>query len=228
MVETSFEPVLTVSASYGAGGSVIAPRLAERLGVPLIDRLLTSSVTDEAAHSEAVAEQAARDRAASTEGLTEWERQASPASGFFAHLARAVGASTLAGPPVALEQDEAELRRQAESDLAPLRAGSGAVVLGRAGAIVLADRPRAYHVRFDGPAARRITAAAQIEDVPPARAADRQVQTDRSRLLWVKRLYRADAADPAWYHLWMDTTVLHLDDTVEVVLDALGRFLGRP
>src|SRR5260370_35614003 len=32
--------VVTVSAAYGAGGSIIAPRLAERLGVPFADRLI--------------------------------------------------------------------------------------------------------------------------------------------------------------------------------------------
>src|SRR5262245_42205026 len=32
--------VVTVSATYGAGGSVIAPRLAERLGMPFFDRLI--------------------------------------------------------------------------------------------------------------------------------------------------------------------------------------------
>ena len=35
--------LVTVSASYGAGGSVIAPALARRLGVPFLQRATTSS-----------------------------------------------------------------------------------------------------------------------------------------------------------------------------------------
>ena len=35
--------LVTVSASYGAGGSVVAPALAERLGVPFVQRATTST-----------------------------------------------------------------------------------------------------------------------------------------------------------------------------------------
>ena len=35
--------LVTVSASYGAGGSVVAPALAQRLGVPFLQRATTSS-----------------------------------------------------------------------------------------------------------------------------------------------------------------------------------------
>src|SRR5215470_13742115 len=31
---------VTIAATYGAGGSVIAPKVAERLGLPLIDRAI--------------------------------------------------------------------------------------------------------------------------------------------------------------------------------------------
>ena len=33
-------PVVTISATYGAGGSIVAPRLAERLGMKFFDRLI--------------------------------------------------------------------------------------------------------------------------------------------------------------------------------------------
>ena len=34
-------PLVTVSASYGAGGSEVAPALAERLGVRFVDRVVS-------------------------------------------------------------------------------------------------------------------------------------------------------------------------------------------
>jgi len=34
--------LITVSASYGAGGSVVAPALAGRLGLPFLQRVTTS------------------------------------------------------------------------------------------------------------------------------------------------------------------------------------------
>ena len=36
--------VVTISASYGAGGAYVGPRLAERLGVPFVDRAIPNEV----------------------------------------------------------------------------------------------------------------------------------------------------------------------------------------
>src|SRR4029079_7530110 len=47
-------PVVTISASYGSGGSEVAPALAERLGVRFVDRV----VSPETAHRLAQAENA--------------------------------------------------------------------------------------------------------------------------------------------------------------------------
>ena len=37
-------PGVTISAGYGAGGSVIAPEVARQLGLPLLDRAISSHV----------------------------------------------------------------------------------------------------------------------------------------------------------------------------------------
>ena len=36
--------VVTISASYGAGGAYVGPQLAERLGVPFVDRAIPTEV----------------------------------------------------------------------------------------------------------------------------------------------------------------------------------------
>ena len=211
---------MTISASYGAGGSIIAPRLAGALGLPFVDRLLTADVSEEATRE-------LGDAAHSEEGLSEEEKAATPGSRLFTYLARAAGVYGLSAPPMLVEPED-ELRDQAEAGLAAARSGAGAVVLGRAAAIVLADRPCAYHVRLDGPVQARARQAAAIEGIPEERAAERLGQTDRSRELWVRRLYRADPLDPGWYHLWIDTTAFGIDGSVELLLHALRRCLAIP
>ena len=37
-------PGVTISAGYGAGGSIIAPEVARQLGLPLLDRAISSHV----------------------------------------------------------------------------------------------------------------------------------------------------------------------------------------
>ena len=102
--------------------------------------------------------------------------------------------------------------------------GAPAVVLGRAGAVVLASRPRTYHVRLDAPVERRLAFASQFEKLDEESAKRRQAEADRARTLFVKRLYRVDPADVSLYHLVLDTTVLGAGLGLKVVLTAAQAF----
>ena len=177
---TTFGPLVTVSATYGAGGSVIAPRLAEALGVPFMDRLISADMSDEAARRRAA--QGAEgvgpaDRPGPTEGLHEDEEAATPAGRFLSYFARAASVGRLMAPDAVLDDDET-IRRRTEEGLRDLAAGAPAVLLGRAGAVVLASRPGAYHVRLDGPVERRVAWAASIER---ARHRSREAPAERGR-----------------------------------------------
>jgi hypothetical protein len=45
-------PVVTVAAQHGAAGRLVAPRVAEALGVPFLDRALPKSLADASVESE--------------------------------------------------------------------------------------------------------------------------------------------------------------------------------
>ncbi len=207
---SSYEPVITVSASYGAGGSVIAPRLAEHLGLPFIDRLISAEVSEQVA-------------ARSQEGLVAGEQEHTPTGRFLAYFARAASVGAVIGPDPDLDEDD-DIRRRSEEALKGVRAGQPAVVLGRAAALALAERPRCFHVRLDGPVERRLAWAADFEHLDRDAARRRQNEADRARTSFVKRLYRADPTDPGLYHLLVDSTVLGVDGTVEVVTSAATAF----
>ncbi|MDE3206085.1 MAG: cytidylate kinase-like family protein [Acidobacteriota bacterium] len=208
-----YAPVITVSATYGAGGSVIAPRLAAELGLPFVDRLISA---DAAAHPEAPTSQ---------EGLVRGEQESTPTGRFLSYFARAATVGVVIGPDPDLPDDD-DIRARTESALRPVAAGDPAVVLGRAGAIVLAGRPRAYHVRLDGPVGRRLAWAAPHEALDLEAAKRRQAETDRARTSFVKRLYRKDPADPQLYHLLLDPTVMGVDAAVEVIKLASRSFFA--
>ena len=93
-------------------------------------------------------------------------------------------------------------------------------MLGRAAAVVLAARPRAFHVRLDGDAERRLTWACGLEGLDREAVRARLNETDKARTMFVKRLYRADPNNPALYHVHLDPTVLGLDRTVHVLVTA--------
>jgi cytidylate kinase len=219
MPDTVYAPIVTVSATYGTGGSIIAPRLAQALGLPFVDRLITADMSEEAARKERGWEER------SQEGLMEGEQETTPAGRFLSYFARAASVGVVMTPDAVLEDDDT-LRQRTEDGVRDLAAGAPAVVLGRAGAVLLGSRPRAYHVRLDGPVERRVAWAASHENLGLEAARRRQSETDRARTLFVKRLFRADPSEARLYHLVLDSTVLGVDAALEVLITATRAFFS--
>ena len=205
--------LVTVSASYGAGGSVVAPALARRLGVPFLQRATTSS--GGTVRSERGPEPCA-------ERLSADETDLTPAHRLLASLTQAMPAGPTQSPPSARHQEE-HLRRHCEEGMRRLAADGAGVILGRGAAVAL-GKQRGFHVRLDGPPALRAVQGAAIEGIEIAEARRHMDAADRARVAYVRRLYRADPADPRHYHLVIDSTALPLDTVTEVILRALSSF----
>jgi cytidylate kinase len=93
------------------------------------------------------------------------------------------------------------------------------VILGRAAAVVL-GKERGYHVRLDGPPARRIVQGAELEGITLEESRAHLVAADKARMAYVRRLYGVDPADPSLYHLVIDSTAIPVDTVVELILTA--------
>jgi hypothetical protein len=197
-------PLVTISASYGAGGSQIGPAVAERLGVEFLDRAIPTRVADRLqvplddalAHDESLGD--AIGRLVST----------------FALLPELAGAMVQAGY-LAGE----DYRRETERLIKEHTEG-GAVILGRAGAVILRDHPDALHVRLDGPADRRVAQAIEVEGLSREDAERLRKSGDRAREAYVRHFYGCDAKDPSLYHLVIDSTALSKDTVVEIIAAA--------
>ena len=196
--------LITVSASYGAGGSVVAPALAKRLGLPFLQRVTTSE-----GH---IAEPGPCD-----EQLTAEEVKATPVHRLLAHFTQAMPTGPTQSPPSTHHQDE-HLRGHGEAGIHRLLAAAGGgVILGRAAAVVL-GKDRGFHVRLDGPADRRVAQGAAVEGISQEEAGQRLRAADKARTAYVRRLYRCDPADPALYHLVIDSTAIPLDTVTELIV----------
>jgi cytidylate kinase len=201
--------LVTVSASYGAGGSVVAPALAKRLGVPFLQRATTS--TGAVTGPEPCTERLARD-----------ETDLTPAHRMLASLTQAMPAGPTQSPPPSRHHDEV-LRRHCEQDIRRAAAAGAGVILGRGAALAL-GKGRGFHVRLDGPPGPRLAQGAAIEAVTEDEARRHMAAADRARTAYVRRLYRADPADSRHYHLVIDSTAISLDAVTELILQALGTF----
>ena len=198
--------LITVSAAYGAGGSIVAPALADRLRLPFLQRVTTSE-----GH---VAEPGPCD-----EQLSDEEAKVTPVHRLLAHFTQAMPAGPTQSPPSTHHQDE-DLRGHGEAGIRRLLADSGGgVILGRAAAVVL-GKDRGFHVRLDGPAGRRVVQGAAIEGISEEQAKERLYAADKARTAYVRRLYRCDPADASLYHLVVDSTAMPLDTVIDLIVTA--------
>jgi cytidylate kinase len=196
--------VVTLSATYGAGGSQIGPMLAERLGVAFLDRAIPTAVAERL--SVPLEEALAHD-----ESLGDAIGRLSSSFALLPELAGAmVHADLLA---------EEDYRRETERAIRE-RAAEGAVILGRAGQLVLREEPGALHVRLDGAPERRLRQAMIVEGVDEETAKRHLRETDRARQAYVQHFYDADPRDCRHYHLMLDSTQLPLETCVELIAHA--------
>ncbi|GAA0903027.1 cytidylate kinase-like family protein [Pseudonocardia zijingensis] len=201
-------PVVTISASYGAGGAFIGPAVAERLGVPFLDRAIPTAVANELgipledalSRDEQVQGWLARMLTAAAPATTDWMVGAVP-------------------PPGALLPD-AHLHACTERAIREGIRDRGGVILGRAAAIVLHDHPTALHVRLDGAPERRIRQAMDMLGVSEQEAREALRRNDEARTAYVRHYYRTDPASAEHYHLVLDSTLIGHDDCVELILAA--------
>jgi cytidylate kinase len=199
--------LITLSAPYGAGGSHVGPAVAERLGVPFVDRAIPTAVAERLAVPLADAHE--RD-----EAVGSWFSRALLS---FGQVGPVLGGAT----PVPEEVlGEEAFRRATEQVLREHAAGAGAVILGRAGAVVLGTAPGALHVRLTGPADARVEQGMRLGGVDRETAQRQAEETDRAREAYVHHFYRTDPRDAALYHLVIDSTAIPLDACVDLVVTA--------
>lgn len=207
--------VVTVSASYGAGGSEVGPAVAAALGLSFVDRLIPASVAHELGVPLSDAEQ--KDE---TYDSRLWRIVSS-----MALVPDLAGAGPLAYSTLA---DDRAFREKTEKVLSDIASGAGGVILGRAGAIVLKDEPDTLHVRLDGPRAARVRAAVRMTGRDEESCTAEMQATDAARTAYWRHFYRADPTDCHHYHLVVDSTLLPLDAVTDIIVRAArARGIGR-
>ncbi len=203
-------PAITLTASYGAGGSVVAPLVATRLGWTLVDRALSSEVAASLQMSVADAERGG----SQPSGLTRFLLSLTP----FAPTGLLADDQDIADETAVRGETERRLKQAAQT---------GVVVLGRAGSCALLGEPEVLRVRLFGPPDARVAQGARLEGVDVQEARRRMPQVDDAREDYMRRLYGRGTDDPSLYHLHIDSTVVPLPGVAEIILTAFARLVAR-
>jgi cytidylate kinase len=188
--------IITMSGEPGAGGRIVASRLADRLGLEIFHKEVINEMAKSADVSEKLIE-TLDERGLST--LEDWisslvhERHLWP-DRYMQHLMKVIGTIGRHGR---------------------------AVIVGRGANFILPPEKR-FSVRIVAPQAWRIKNVSKEFDIASEDAKRRVMRTESDRRAFIRKYFNADITDPTNYDLVINTAVLNVDDAVKVISSALG------
>lgn len=188
--------IVTVSREPGSGGSIVAGKLADKLGIDIFHQEVINEIAKRADVSEKLLE-TLDERGLSI--LEDWisslvyDRHLWPDE-YMQHLMKVVGTIGKHGR---------------------------AVIVGRGANFVLPPEKR-FSVRIVAPQSWRIQNVSKEYDLAPEEAKRRVMRTESDRRAFIRKYFNADIADPTNYDLVINTATLNVDDAVNVISSALG------
>jgi len=205
--------LITISRQFGAGGSSVADLVATRLGWTIVDNELI-------------------DRVAVRAGLSPQEVAAKEESapGLFDRIVLALAASsqeilTPESAQALKPLEEPRLVQITEKVVTELAAEGRVVLVGRAATAVLAGEHAAIHARLVAPKPHRIEVVMR-RSVLDRKAAEEAIERiDANRARYHREYYKRDWADPAGYHLVLNTEALGYEGAAELIV-ARAKGLG--
>ncbi|GCE48845.1 cytidylate kinase [Thermosporothrix hazakensis] len=199
---------ITISREYGSGGGEIARRLAQRLGWRLIDHELVIRAAQELGISE-----------------EEAEIQDEHADSFISSLInsmRILQPAMFTIEPMPLLSNP-HLYRETMSKLVETAIEAGpAVIVGRGSQMILAEHRDVFHTRIVATLEKRIRYVMQREQVSESEAKSRIQMKEQDRIRYLQTQYHCHPDDSSLYDLIVNTTVLSLDQCVDLILQALN------
>jgi cytidylate kinase len=202
-------PVVTISRQFGAGGSSVAAIVAEELHADVVDKKLVDEI-------------AARLQLKPDDVEAESEH---PRRLFdriirsFSSLEPGMGAAwTPPYPEDPFFDPRVEIIRLTEQTIKEAAASGNVVIVGRAAAFVLRDRPEVFRVFLRAPEASRVKTLEERFGLDEATARRKMHETDANRAAYTKQLYGRDWTDPDEYDLIVNTGRIDYATAAHIIL----------
>lgn len=116
-------------------------------------------------------------------------------------------------------------RRAVEQIMHEMANGGNIVIQGRAGQIILKDRPDTFHVQTIAPKALRVERIAQKLGIPLENALAQVEASDRYRANYLRRFYKVRWDDPSLYHLVINTANMTVQQASTIICQAASVYL---
>ncbi len=193
--------IVAIGREYGSAGHFIAEKLAEKLGVELYDKKFIEGACEEIGYSREV--------------MQKYDEQ--PSKIF---ISRKIGSYTNSIEEIVQEKVADFIRARAES-------GESFVVVGRCSDQILRDNPNAVRVFVMGDREEKIHRIMELYSLTREKAAERIDAEDKRR-----RRYHNAYSDYKWgdsrgYHLCVNSSLVGIDATVEILEFYVKKFVGE-
>ena len=205
--------VVTIRGQLGSGAPEVGRHVADRLHADYVDR-------------EIIAEVAARLHRQEEDVIA----KETPPSSLLGRIAEALGRSYGFGdgfdgaylPIQQMPLDDTRYLRALESVVRELAQSQSLVIRGRGSQFILKDHPGALHILVVAPLEVRVKRV--MEDLTLDQEAAKQeiARFDNSLREFIKRYFKAEWEDPAYYDLVINTARISFRAAASIVVDALS------
>jgi len=210
-MSNNFPLVITISRQLGSGGALLGQKLAEKMNLLYFDREIINNV--------------AKKLGVTTENL-EWCDEIVIPQWQSIVKAFAHAQDALYLPPEYFMPSSKEIFA-AESDvILKVAKEKSAVIIGRCGAYVLRNHPKHVSIFLHADKEFRQQQLQKLYGASPKEAAKSIESTDKARARYIREFTGNDMYDVRQYHLSIDTGVLGLDGTENLIFEYLHNRFG--
>jgi cytidylate kinase len=210
-------PIITIRGQMGSGAPEIGKMIAAQLKIDYIDREIIADVAKKLNYPE-----------------QKIEKQEMPPTGLIKRIVDAIEHSyppipdsigykplMMYLPPSEIPLGDSGYLEGLESVIKDLAAGNSIVIRGRGSQFILKDYPEAFHVLVVAPLEIRVKRLMKSLDVEEKRVRQEINGFDSSRREFIKRYFKADLENPAYYDLVINTEHLNFQAAVSIIIEAL-------
>lgn len=188
-------PIITVSRQTGSRGSYFASRLAQRLEFQRLHREVIEEICRSTGYRKRLVESLDEHFRGQLDVLVE---------------------SILTGESF----DHRDYMHHLTKVVLSMSRLGGIVLMGRGGSFIVGPQ-RGFHLRFVAPKSKRIENLMKYVGLSKLEATERIDRSDRERREFVARLFDADIDDPHAYDMVINSSLMDVEDLVEVVMRAV-------
>jgi cytidylate kinase len=204
---------ITISHQLGSGGAYLGEKLADRLGIPFLDRAILKDVARQLDLAEN--ELANREERLST---------------FWQNFSRM---AVLTDPTMSLSTlryvpSDSELFELECSTIQRIAEKSSAIFMGRCGYYVLRERPRCFHILVTAEEPARIRRLHELYKLSDAEAVNLIRVNDQERKDYVRTFTKQYWLDASQYDLCVNTSAVGWDCTVDLAEKCIRTKLQLP